>query len=206
MDFRPLAAIDGTPLAYEWHPSAAPQAVAVLAHPHTDFGGNMHHPLIAELARSLPDHGISAIRFNFRGAPGSGGHCTDGVTEPEDLAAAVALATDRATDHEALLPLPVFVVGYSFGADVALARHEDPRVSAFVLIAPPLVRRPEGEPAISRPTLVIRPEHDQMRPEVELDGADFVMVAGCDHFLAGHISSIVESTTEYLVDQLQLAQ
>jgi uncharacterized protein len=200
-----LTTSDGVSLEAE---SVLPPGAAVaivLAHPHPLQGGSMRSLVTSELFRTLPEHGFAVVRFNFRGVEGSGGEHGHGVGERLDILAAVdALAA--ATDPTVLL-----VVGWSFGADVALT-VDDGRLAGWVLIAPPLRSvAPEamvvaGDP---RPKLLIVPERDQFRPPESAAEATagwtntrLEVVAGADHFLAGRTDRATELVAAFANEQV----
>ena len=98
-------------------------AAVVLAHPHPQYGGDMHAYVTDALFRALPEEAVAVLRFNFRGVGGSRGAHDNGVGERLDVAAAV----------KELAPLgarvPFVLSGYSFGADVSLNVVDERRVS-----------------------------------------------------------------------------
>jgi uncharacterized protein len=61
------AAIDGpaTP--------GAVHGVAAIAHPHPQYGGDMHNNVVVALQHGLAAGGVVTVRFNFRGVGASGG-------------------------------------------------------------------------------------------------------------------------------------
>src|SRR5690348_16980181 len=125
-----LQTSDGLMLEAEWaEPSSDAHAVAVLCHPHPKYGGTMRSIVTSALFEGLPDAGIRCLRFNFRGVEGSDGTHTEGRDEPLDVVAAIEAVADAG--------IPIVVVGWSFGGDMALT-VDDPRLAAWVGIAPPL--------------------------------------------------------------------
>jgi alpha/beta superfamily hydrolase len=200
-----LVASDGTRLEAEVHVPEGLRAVAVLAHPHPLYGGSMHDGVPDILFRALPDLGIGAIRFNFRGVQGSEGTHDEGKAERLDVAAAVAaLAAARTAE------VPLVVAGWSFGADVSLAL-DDPVIAGWCPIAPPLRVVPAAEMAAgldARPKLVLSPEHDQFNPPpsarektASWANTEVREVPGADHFLWGHGQFLVDAVTGF-VDRL----
>ena len=192
---------DGERLEAAWSGPSDPVAVAVLTHPHPRFGGDMDNIVPASLARSLPEHDIATIRFNFRGTGGSSGTFGGGSDEVADVRAAIDAA---ARAHPGV---PVVGVGYSFGADVLLAT-EDPRLRAVVAVAPPLAVMTAAELGRARgsaPTLVLAAQHDQFRDADEAEqmvrdwpDTRFHVLAGADHFMAGQTDEIVDRTMGFL--------
>ncbi len=188
-----LHTTDGLRLDADLTTGPSPRAGVVLCHPHPLYGGDRHHPLLAGLAATLADHGVASIRFDFRGAGDSEGTHGGGVDERLDVAAAidtVALLTDG----------PVWLLGYSFGAAVALSVTH-PRLDGWVAVAPPLAMM-NGAPlaaADHRPKHLVVPRHDQYSPPEAVEPAiatwsatSLVVVESADHFLAGHLGRFVE--------------
>lgn len=190
---------DGVRLEAELALAPDDAAVVVLAHPHPLYGGSMRAGLVDELFRLLPDAGVGALRFNFRGVEGSSGTHDEGRGEREDLAAAVDLAAHFAAGR------PLLSCGWSFGADMSLTL-DDSRLVAFVLVAPPLRIVPAVERTIAadpRPKLLLVPEHDQFRPPASAReetaawaATTIVPIEGADHFLWGHAREVATKVTE----------
>jgi alpha/beta superfamily hydrolase len=203
-----LHTADGLRLDADLTTQPAPRAAAVLCHPHPLYGGDRHHPLLTGVAQRLAQHRVASIRFDFRGAGDSEGTHGGGVDERLDVAAAVdavALITDG----------PVWVIGYSFGAAVALSVVQT-RVDGWVAVAPPLAMMASamtnGAPlaaADHRPKHLVVPRHDQYSPPeavepmvAEWANTSLVVVESADHFLAGHLARFVELAVAPLVDAL----
>jgi len=121
-----LASSDGTRLSaarLEGPPSAP--ATVVLVH---GFVNSSRTPAIHDFARRLA-RGVHVIVPDLRGHGGSGGRCSMGVEEPEDVAAAVAAAAPG---------LPVVTVGTSLGgASVLLHAGRFAGVAGTVAISAP---------------------------------------------------------------------
>src|SRR5581483_5211120 len=107
----------------------------------------------------LPTAGISAARFDFSSSNAGTGRAEvlEVVAETEG---------------------PQFLIGYSFGADIATT-VEDPRIAGWVLVAPPLRMVGRGDMVVAgdlRPKLVLPAEHDQFSPpeHVRAATADWV--------------------------------
>jgi alpha/beta superfamily hydrolase len=192
---------DGIALEAEWDAPADAVATAVLCHPHPQYGGTMRSIVTSALFSGLPQHGIAALRFNFRGVEGSGGSHGEGRDEPHDVRAALDVAAEHGSG-------PLVIVGWSFGADMALV-VDDPRVAGWVAIAPPLRFRaaPDygGVGSDPRPKLLILAAHDEFRSpdevaaDVEAWRATRVeVVAGASHFFVGRADRVVALTTEFV--------
>jgi uncharacterized protein len=197
-----LHAADGAVLEAEWVDAAAPvRGTVVLCHPHPQYGGTMRSIVISALFEALPRAGYGCLRFNFRGVERSTGDYGAGDTEPADVVAALDAAADAATGGGALA-----VVGWSFGADMALS-VADPRIAGWVAIAPPLrfgdrYRAVAGDP---RPKHLVLAQHDEFRKpkDVEAEVASWVnttteVVAGASHFFVGRTDRVVTATAAFL--------
>ncbi|HEY2173975.1 MAG TPA: hypothetical protein VGH85_09230, partial [Mycobacteriales bacterium] len=113
-----------------------PVATVVCLHPLPTQGGMMDSHLFRKAAYRLPAlAGLAVLRFNTRGttseAGTSEGEFGNGETERLDVAAALDVVESRD------LPSP-WLVGWSFGTDLALRYGCDPSVVGAVLISPPL--------------------------------------------------------------------
>ena len=123
-------------------------AGAVVCHPHPAYGGDRHNVVVDRIFRTLAEAGVTVLRFDFRDT---------GTDEQRDVLAAVE---DVARHLEPGLPL--WLVGYSFGADIALGVGDE-RVAGWVAVAPPLQfgSPPCATEGDSRPVLILAAEHDQ---------------------------------------------
>lgn len=164
-------------------PTAAPRAVALIAHPHPLHGGTLDNKVVQTLARTFVDLGYAAVRPNFRGVGASEGEHDAGVGEVDDLAAVLAHAQ---AEYGAA---PAVLAGFSFGAamQVRLAqRLAADAVARLVLVGVAVMRF--DAPAVPKGTLVIHGERDETVPlAAVLDWArpqdlPIVVVPGADHF------------------------
>lgn len=190
-----LTTDDGVTLEAELDLPSDATAVVVLAHPHPLYGGSMRTGAPDALFRGLPQEGVGALRFNFRGVEGSRGVHDEGRAERLDMAAAVA-AVD----------LPVVVCGWSFGGDVSLC-VDDERIVGWCPVAPPLAIVPIEEmraPADPRPKHLLVPEHDQYSPPERSTAmtsswvnTTIEVVPGTDHFLGGALGHVVQKVLTF---------
>jgi alpha/beta superfamily hydrolase len=202
-----LHTADGLSLEAEWAGSPDARATAVLCHPHPQYGGTMRSIVISALFEALPERGIACLRFNFRGVEGSEGSYAEGRDEPLDVAAALDVATEAAT--EAAVDSPLSLIGWSFGADIALG-IDDARVAGWVGIAPPLRFRPEHAYAAvghdPRPKLLVLAANDEFRAPTEISAATnawastrIETVAGASHFFVGRTERVVTLVGDFVV-------
>jgi alpha/beta superfamily hydrolase len=147
---------------------AEPLATIVALHPLTTHGGFMDSHIIRKAAARLPALAqLAVLRFNFRGASSphgrSGGEFGDGIDERFDLAAAMNVVAERG------LPNP-WLLGWSFGTEVAIKHGLPYPVVGAILLSPPLRRASEQELAAwagsgKRLVAVIPELDDYLRPD-----------------------------------------
>jgi len=145
-----------------------PVATLVTLHPLPTAGGFMDSHIIRKAAARLPALAdLAVLRFNTRGTTSprgtSEGAFDGGRSEAFDVAAAMDLVTDRG------LPRP-WLVGWSFGTELALKYGRDHAVEGVVLLSPPLHRASDEEVAAwagdHRHVIALIPElDDYLRPD-----------------------------------------
>jgi alpha/beta superfamily hydrolase len=118
--------------------SGDPVGTIVFLHPLPTAGGYMDSHILRKAALRLPELAqVAVLRFNFRGVTSprgtSEGEFGHGVDEGHDLDAALAFVRTEG------LPTP-WVVGWSFGTEVALNHTIDHDVAGLILLSPPLHR------------------------------------------------------------------
>lgn len=120
-----------------------PVATLVMLHPLPTHGGFMDSHIYRKAANRLPALAdLAVLRFNTRGTSSphgtSEGKFGEGITEVADVRAAVAFAIQRG------LP-DIWVVGWSFGTELALKYAVDEEVLGAILLSPPLHRTTDEE-------------------------------------------------------------
>lgn len=106
-------------------------------HPLPTAGGMMDSHIYKKAANRLPElAGISVVRFNTRGTTSetgtSEGQFDNGVNEKFDVEAMLRYC------YQDLGLTNLWVVGWSFGTDLALQHAKDPRHKGLILLSPPL--------------------------------------------------------------------
>jgi alpha/beta superfamily hydrolase len=172
-----------------------PVATLVCLHPLPTHGGMMDSHLFRKAAWRLPAlAGLAVLRFNTRGTSSvrgtSGGAFDRGIGERHDVAAAIEYA------EFAQLPA-IWVLGWSFGTDLALRYGNEPSVVGAILLSPPLrSATPQslaGWAASGKPVVALVPEFDDyLRPDearqrfAAVGQAEVVAVPGARHLWVGH--------------------
>lgn len=174
--------------------TAAPVATLVTLHPLPTAGGFMDSHIIRKAAARLPALAdVAVLRFNFRGVSSprgtSEGVFGHGDDEAHDLDAAMRFVAERALPHP-------WIVGWSFGTEVALKYGLRHAIEGAILLSPPLHRTSAEEVAAwagsGRRLVAVIPElDDYLRPaEAEQRFAsvpelEFVPVEGGKHLWVG---------------------
>lgn len=171
-----------------------PAATLVTLHPLPTHGGYMDSHVLRKASWRLPAlAGIAVLRFNTRGTTSprgtSQGTFDGGIGERYDVAAAIELAEFRDLPH-------LWLVGWSFGTELALRYGRDPAVEGAILLSPPLRRATDDDldawAAFGRPLVVLVPEHDDFLVPAEaaphfsrVPNAEMIAVPGARHLWVG---------------------
>ena len=171
-----------------------PAATLVCLHPLPTHGGMMDSHVYRKAANRLPALAdVAVLRFNTRGTVSeqgkSEGEFGAGETERYDVAAAVEYAV------AAGLP-DIWLLGWSFGTELALRWGLLPGVRGGILLSPPLRRAADADldawAAAGRPLTVLVPEFDDyLRPDearsrfARVPKADVIGVPGAKHLWVG---------------------
>jgi uncharacterized protein len=199
--------------------SQAPCA-ALVCHPHPLAGGTMHNKVAYHAMKVLnaPEWGLQwpVLRFNFRGAGLSEG-THEGNAESGDVLAALDWL-------ESEYKRPVVVVGFSFGAAMALFACCDPslrpsiRCNLRALVALGLPTQAFGHsvhyPFLSGstlPKLFLSGDRDCFAPAAELkqvaeaaaDPRTLAFIPGADHSFSGQIEAMQKTLFAWLKEHVQ---
>jgi uncharacterized protein len=171
-----------------------PVATLVCLHPLPTAKGMMDSHVLRKASYRLPAlAGIAVLRFNTRGTSSergtSQGSFGEGETERYDVAAALEYIEYHDLPHAWLL-------GWSFGTELALRWGRDPLVEGVILLSPPL-HRADGTDldawgADGRPVVALVPELDDYLRPLEADQrfkripqAEVIAVDGAKHLWVG---------------------
>jgi len=145
-----------------------PVATLIMLHPLPTAGGFMDSHIYRKAANRLPALAdLAILRFNTRGTESphgkSEGVFDGGVAEKYDVAAALSFAKDRGLPN-------IWLVGWSFGTELALKYGPDLDVLGAVLLSPPLHRTTNEEllrwNKQTKKLVALIPEHDDyLKPE-----------------------------------------
>ncbi len=204
-----LTTADGLQLVAELALPPAGDAVATMIclHPLPTHGGMMDSQIFRKAAARLPALAqIAVLRFNTRGT-GSAHGTSEGVFdnaegERYDVAAAIEYA------EYAELPRR-WLVGWSFGTDLALMYGDDPAIKGAILLSPPLrFARPHHLDAWNgsgKPLVAVVPEYDDyLRPAqarqrfAAIPQAEVVEVPDGKHLWVGQAKEVLDLIVQRL--------
>jgi hypothetical protein len=191
---------------------------ALVCHPHPLGGGTLHNKVVYHAMKVLngPDWGLRlpVFRFNFRGTGLSEGH-HEGLAESADVSAALDWL-------HAEFNLPTIVVGFSFGAAMALVAccgaNPTPRPGVHALAALGLPTQGFGHhftypflEGCNIPKLFLSGDRDWFAPKAELEQVfntatepkQLVFVPGADHSFSDCLEAMQHSLAAWLKEQVQ---
>jgi alpha/beta superfamily hydrolase len=185
--------------------SNPPAAVLLTLHPLPTHGGFMESHILRKAANRLPALAdLAVLRFNTRGTTSpqgtSEGSFGDGVDERHDLEAALEFLRSRELG-------PVWLVGWSFGTELAIKYGFDKDIVGAILLSPPLRRAGESDltkwAGSGKRLIALIPEHDEFLPPGPaidrfsvLPEAQVIAVDGAKHLWVG------ESATKRVLNEI----
>jgi alpha/beta superfamily hydrolase len=185
-----------------------PVATLICLHPLPTHGGMMDSHVLRKAAWRLPALAdLAVLRFNTRGTSSvrgtSEGAFDSGVGERYDVAAAIEYA------EFAELPRH-WLVGWSFGTDLALKYGCDPTIEGAILLSPPLRFSTEEELKVwaesGKPVTALVPEFDDyLRPAVArerfavIPQAEVVGITGAKHLWVGDAETVLDEIVKRVV-------
>jgi uncharacterized protein len=175
-------------------PDRDPVATLVCLHPLPTHGGMMDSHLYKKASNRLPAlAGLAVLRFNTRGTESergrSDGDFDGGESECYDVEAAVSWAVGNGLPR-------IWLLGWSFGTEIALRWGNLPQVEGAILLSPPLKRATDADldrwAASGKPLIALVPEFDDYltpdaaRPHfARVPKADLIAVDKAKHLWVG---------------------
>jgi alpha/beta superfamily hydrolase len=188
--------------------------IAIVLHPHPQFGGTMNNQIVYNLFYMFAKRGFFTLRFNFRGVGRSQG-LYHGQDELSDAASALDWAQSVNPDSRAC-----WIAGFSFGAYVGMQLlMRRPEIEGFISIAPPanlydfsfLAPCPSSGLIISGDEDRVAPLKDTQTLIEKLKTQKGIVieqqvVPGANHFFDGQVDDLIERCGDYLDRRLGLAK
>ncbi len=107
--------------------------VALILHPHPQYGGTMDNKVAYYLFHTFAHRGFATLRINFRGVGRSEGEYDSGIGELSDAAASLDWLQAQNPNSTGS-----WVAGFSFGAWIGMQLlMRRPEIKGFISVAPP---------------------------------------------------------------------
>ena len=196
-----------------YHHAEDPNApIALVLHPHPQYGGTMNNKLVYTAFHIFKDRGFSVLRFNFRGVGRSQGRFDNGLGELSDAAA--ALDWMQIVNPNAKF---CWISGFSFGAWIAMqVLMRRPEIYSFIVVAPPanmfdftfLAPCPSSGLMVHGARDELVPESDvatlaqklQSQRHIEID---YRVIKGANHLFEEKIEILGKTIESYLDENLE---
>ncbi len=187
-----------------------PIATLVCLHPLPTQGGFMDSHLLKKASYRLPALAdVAVLRFNTRGTTSPHGTSEGAFDHAEGERYDVAAALDLAESED--LP-SIWLLGWSFGTDLALRYGCDPSVVGAVLISPPLRFSQPADLASwassGKPLVALVPEHDDylQPPQARerfavVPQAEVVAVPRAKHLFVGFTEEVLDEVVRRVAPQ-----
>lgn len=191
-----------------YQPSADPSApIAMILHPHPQFGGNMNNPITYNLFYMFQKRGFTTLRFNFRGIGRSQGEFDHGSGELLDAASALDWVQTLHPESKSY-----WVAGYSFGAWIGMQLlMRRPEIEGFMSISPqPNIYDFAFLAPCPSSGLIIHGSEDRVSPPKDVQGLVDKLhtqkgilitqrtMQGANHFFQGNEDDLINDCAEYL--------
>src|SRR5882762_3030385 len=159
-----------------YHPAKQKNApIAIVLHPHPQFGGTMNHQISYQLYYAFAHRGFAVLRFNFRGVGRSQGSFDHGTGELSDAASALDWAQTINPEARAC-----WVAGFSFLA---------PCPSSGLIV--------HGEKDAVVPPKDVNTLVEKLKTQKGIV-IDQQIIPGANHFFDGKLQPLMETGTGYI--------
>jgi uncharacterized protein len=181
--------------------------IAIIIHPHPQFGGTMNNQIVYNLFYNFVERGFSVLRFNFRGVGRSQGEFDHGQGELSD--AASALDWVQAVNPDAK---NCWIAGVSFGSWIGMQLlMRRPEIEGFISIAAPANRYDfsflapcpssglfvhGGDDRVAPPRDVIN-VMDKVKTQKGIK-IEHVTIDGANHFFENKVDELLTVVNDYL--------
>ncbi len=188
--------------------------VALVLHPHPQYGGTMNNKVAYTLYQSFSQLGFSVLRINFRGVGRSQGEFDNGPGELSDAASALDWLQGFNPNASSC-----WIGGFSFGAWIAMqVLMRRPEIAGFIAVSPPanmyeftflapcpssgLILHGSADELVPEPVVATLAEKLSLQKNITID---YDIVDGADHFFQNHIETFTERVDRYLARRLKAA-
>lgn len=190
--------------------TAAP--IAIVLHPHPQFGGTMNNKVVYRLFHAFTRRGFGTLRFNFRGVGRSQGIFDEGSGELNDSAAAL----DWLQTFNPDAPL-CWIAGFSFGAWISMQLlMRRPEIAGFISVSPPanmydfsflapcpssgLIIHGTADDVVTEAAVTKLAEKVNSQKVITVE---YIKIPGANHFFAGKLEELDKVIEKYLDSRLK---
>jgi len=189
------------------HTKTDSNRIAIILHPHPQYGGTMNNKVVYEMFYAFQRKGFSVLRFNFRGAGRSQGEFDAGIGELADAASALDwLQAMNPTANEC------WIAGFSFGAWIGMQLlMRRPEIHGFISVAPPanmydftfLAPCPSSGLIVAGGADMVAPEPDVAKLVQRLSAQrgikiTYSVIPDANHFYDDKIEPLIAEIEKYL--------
>jgi uncharacterized protein len=181
--------------------------IAMILHPHPQYGGTMNNQVVYAMYYAFVERGFSTIRFNFRGVGKSQGIFDNGPGELSDAASVLDWLQLQNPDSSCC-----WITGFSFGTWIAMQLlMRRPEVDSFICIAPPanlydfsflapcpssgLLINGDKDKVVPTASVADMSVKTKVQRGIKLEHA---VVPGANHFFQDKIEDLVKMCGEYV--------
>ena len=195
-----------------FHPAKQRNApIAIILHPHPQFGGTMNNQIVYQMYYSFAERGFHVLRFNFRGVGRSQGDFDHGAGELSDAASALDWA--QAMNPEARA---CWIAGVSFGSWIGMQLlMRRPEIEGFVSVAPPANRFDytflapcpssglfvHGDQDRVAPLKEVMPLIEKLKTQKGIQ-IEHAVIPGANHFFENSVDALIKEVGLYLDKRL----
>jgi uncharacterized protein len=186
--------------------------IALILHPHPQYGGTMNNKVVYTLFHTFVSQGFSVLRFNFRGVGRSQGTFNRGEGELSDAASALDWLQTYNPNARAC-----WIAGFSFGAWISMQLlMRRPEIGGFISVAPPanlfdftflapcpasgLIVHGDNDDVV--PQEAVQKLVDKLKHQKDIQIL-FKVAGGANHFFADQMEQLGEIVSEYLANRMQ---
>ena len=187
--------------------TATPESVAVICHPHPQYGGTMTNKVVYSIARAFNEAGAPSVRFNYRGVGKSAGSYDEGNGETDDALAVIDWAAQRWPGAR------LYLGGFSFGGAVAIRAAAARDVARLVTVAPAIRRVKVDERSLPQcPWLIVQGDQDELVDPKDIqqwvqslpESPQLAMLDGVEHFFHGRLNELRQVVVRWLIELAHL--
>jgi alpha/beta superfamily hydrolase len=195
-------------------PKTKSSRIALILHPHPQFGGTMNNQVAYQMYYMFAERGFAVLRFNFRGVGRSQGAFDHGLGELSDAAAALDWVQSFNPDARSC-----WIAGFSFGAWIGMQLlMRRPEVEGFISVAPqPNLYDFSFLAPCPSSGLIIHGADDRVVTPNDMQSLidklktqkgiviDQQIVEGANHFFENKVDELIESVGAYVDKRLEEA-